>query len=715
MDSKKIFVKKKNGNYEDFNEQKINNAITKSAQRVMVTLNETDYSSFCEQVKNIILEEYSNIDTDIVVTIEKMHLIVEKALSENYPLIAKSYKEYRDWKIEFANILDKVYQKAQSVSYIGDVTNANTDSAMVSTQRSIVYGELNKQFYKKFFLTKEENNAIEIGYIYVHDMKDRRDSLNCCLCDIANILDGGFEMGNVWYNEPKTLDVAFDVISDVTISMASQQYGGFTLPRVDTVLKKYAEKSYNKYVDKYLNLGISEDKAIEQALTDVKRDYEQGFQSWEYRFNTVGSSRGDYPFVSISFGVDTDKFALMASEMALKVREKGQGKENHKKQVLFPKLTFLYDENLHGTGKPYEWLFDIAIDCSAESMYPDYLSLTGKGYIPSMYKKYGKIVSLMGCRASLSPWYERGGIEPADNNDVPIFEGRCNLGAISLNLPMILAKAREEEKDFYEVLDYYLEMIRNIHKRTFDYLGEKKASTNPLAWMQGGLLNGHLNMNDKIRPLLYPMTMSFGITALNELQHLYNKKSLLEDGDFAYEVMIHINEVINRFKKEDGLLYACYGTPGETLAGTQIEQFRAKYGIIKNVSDRPYVSNSFHCHVTEKISPIKKQDTEERFWDLFNGGKIQYCRYPLGYNKQAIKTLVKRAMEKGFYEGVNLDLCYCDECGHKQVEMETCPVCGSNNLTIIDRMNGYLGYSRIKGHTRYNKSKNAEIKDRISM
>ena len=306
-------------------------------------------------------------------------------------------------------------------------------------------------------------------------------------------------------------------------------------------------------------------------------------------------------------------------------------------------------------------------------------------------------------------------MEPADEYDVPIFEGRCNLGAISLNLPMILAKSREENKDFYEVLDYYLEMIRNIHKKTFDYLGEKKASTNPIAWMQGGLLNGNLNANDKIRPLLYPMTMSFGITALNELQQLYNQKSLVEDSDFAYEVMVHINKVVNEFKKKDGLLYAIYGTPAESLCGTQVEQFREQYGIIENVSDKAYVSNSFHCHVTEKISPIKKQDTEERFWDLFNGGKIQYCRYPLGYNKQAIKTLVRRAMDKGFYEGVNLDLCYCEQCGHKQVEMTVCPKCGSENLTIIDRMNGYLGYSRIKGHTRYNKAKNAEIKDRVSM
>ena len=334
---------------------------------------------------------------------------------------------------------------------------------------------------------------------------------------------------------------------------------------------------------------------------------------------------------------------------------------------------------------------------------------------PSMYKKYGQVISLMGCRASLSPYYVKGGINPLDDTDYPVFEGRCNLGAITLHLPMILAKARQENKDFYEVLDYYLEMIRHLHKRTYDYLGEKKASTNPLAWMQGGFYGGNLNENDKIKPLLKPMTMSFGTTALNELQRLYNGKSILEDGQFALEVMEYINDYINRIKVEDGILYASYGVPAESLCGTQIEQFRKKYGIVENVSDRPYVSNSFHCHVSEDITPIQKQDAEVRFWNLFNGGKIQYCKYPIDYNIDAIKTLVRRAMDMGFYEGINLSLAYCDDCGHQELNMDVCPKCGSSNLVKIERMNGYLGYSRVGGKSRYNDAKMAEMKDRRSM
>ena len=179
--------------------------------------------------------------------------------------------------------------------------------------------------------------------------------------------------------------------------------------------------------------------------------------------------------------------------------------------------------------------------------------------------------------------------------------------------------------------------------------------------------------------------------------------------------MRYINDKVAQFKKEDGNLYAIYGTPAENLCGLQIQQFRRLYGIVEGVSDKPYVSNSFHCHVTEDISPIEKQDKENRFWNLFNGGKIQYVRYPIDYNKQAFETLVERAMDMGFYEGVNLSLSYCDDCGHSELDMDVCPKCGSRNLTKIDRMNGYLAYSRVKGDSRLNDAKMAEIKDRRSM
>lgn len=320
------------------------------------------------------------------------------------------------------------------------------------------------------------------------------------------------------------------------------------------------------------------------------------------------------------------------------------------------------------------------------------------------------------CRAFLSPYWRKGGLNKLDDTDTPVFTGRFNIGAVTLNLIMIYQKAKEENRDFYEVLDYYLGLIRNIHIRTYEYLGEMKASTNPLGFCQGGFLGGNLNPEDKIAPVLKSATASFGVTGLNELQQLHNSKSLVEDGAFAIEVMEYINKKVEEFKKADGRLYAVYGTPAESLCGKQIQQFRKQYGIVKNVSEKGYTSNSFHCHVSEDITGVQKQDLEYRFWNLFNGGKIQYVKYPLGYNKVAIKTLVRRAMALGLYEGVNLDLNYCDDCGHKGEDIgDECPVCGSHNTISISRMNGYLSYSRVKGGTRLNSSKMEEIKDRISM
>ncbi len=705
-----VKVVKKDGTLEDFNVQKVVDAVNKSACRVLINFTEEEEKFICQFVE----EKVAALGIDRI-QIAQMHNIVEGALERVNPVVAKSYRDYRNYKQDFVQMLDDVYTKSQSIMYIGDKENANTDSALVSTKRSLIFNEFNRELYKKFFLTTEEIQAIRDGYIYIHDMSARRDTMNCCLFNVQEVLQGGFEMGNIWYNEPKTLDVAFDVIGDIVLSAASQQYGGFTVPSADLILESYAEKSYAIYVEKYTSYGLSKEKAEDIAYKDVKRDFEQGFQGWEYKFNTVASSRGDYPFITVTAGTGTSRFAKMATITMLEVRMKGQGKKGHKKPVLFPKIVFLYDENLHGPGKELEDVFEAGIECSRKTMYPDWLSLTGKGYIASMYKQYGQIISPMGCRAFLSPWYERGGMYPADENDTPVFVGRFNIGAVSLHLPMILAKARQESKDFYEVLDYYLELIRKLHIRTYAYLGEMRASTNPLAYCEGGFYGGHLNYNDKIKPILKSATASFGITAFNELQELYNGKSLVEDGQFAVEVLEHINKKIEEFKKEDGNLYAIYGTPAENLCGLQVKQFRKKYGIVENVSDREYVSNSFHCHVSEDITPIQKQDLEYRFWELSNGGKIQYVKYPISYNKEAVKTLVRRAMDMGFYEGVNLSLAYCDDCGHEELEMDVCPVCGSTNLTKIERMNGYLSYSRVKGDTRLNDAKMAEISERKSM
>ena len=1098
---KNIFVRKKDGTLEIFKIEKIINAVSKSSKRILHDFTEEEKSvlknSVKEYIKEYITKKYDSDADEAEIPIAVMHSIVEMSLDKVDTRIAKSYRDYRNYKTSFVEMLDDIYKKAQNIMYIGDRENANTDSTLVSTKRSLIYNEFNKELYQKFQMDKETLQACREGYIYIHDMSARRDTMNCCLFDIATVLRNGFEMGNVFYNEPKSLDTAFDVMGDIILSAASQQYGGFTVSRVDEILNKYAELSYEKYKkDIYLSKSKSHkndmsDSIVEELLKEseeeakqkVERDFMQGFQGWEYKFNTVASSRGDYPFITITIGVGTKEFEKMATRCCLRVRKGGQGKPGFKKHVLFPKIVFTYTEELHGPGMPNEDLFEEGIDCSSKAMYPDWLSLDGDTDVARMWHKYGEIIAPMGCvdkdevvtykvdgklyvesisrmwnrladkfevkmqsknsphlfmklknvsiydskkgfvdtkamvqnvstnwmditltngrsircttdhpfpvigkgrihaedlkigdkipviktqyseetidkdidlawaygvflcdgcydnhatvsialenedeiadklkivmekefdshmsvkkryrgkkgnytdlsfsnysrihkefiekfsglqkkyrhipnevfsykrdaklaflagmidadgyidgsengisivqlgsvnkelalqqmalmqsigyrakmyknhyskknnnkiryrvecditeelakyiqcekkknniscvlrtnasianedygevksieyldkhieysydvttesdhfdvsgiyshncRAFLSPYYERGGTEPADENDRPFFIGRFNIGAVSLNLPMILMKSRHENLDFYKVLDYYLELIRRTHKMTYEYLGEMKASCNPLAYCEGGFHDGFLKPTDKIRPLLKYTTASFGITALNELNELYNGKSIYEDGEFPLEVMKYISEVkLPQFKEEDHINYAVYGTPAESLCSTQVKQFRAKYGIVPNVSDRGYVSNSFHCHVSEDIDGIQKQDSELRFWNLHKGGRIQYVKYGIDYNKDAIRTYVRRAMSLGLYEGVNLVLSYCEDCGHSENGMDECPVCHSKNICKIERMNGYLAYSRVHGHTRLNDGKMEEIGDRKSM
>jgi ribonucleoside-triphosphate reductase len=372
----KIKVIKKDGTIQPFSFDTIKKAVTKSADRAMETLNDNDW----KQLEKIVTKHIKERFKDEIKVID-IHRIVEKSLEDINKPTAKSYRDFRNYKTESVEILNEIYKRDHNIRYIGDNENSNSDSTLVSTKRSLIYGEVNKELYKKFFLNVNELDAIKKGYIYIHDMSARRDSINCCLANVTEIFKGGFEMGNIHYNEPKTLDVAFDVLGDVIFSMSAQQYGGYTVPEIDTFLLPYLEKSYNKYIEEYfdiagtatiedLSTNYYQERAKEFAKSKIQRDLEQGFQGLEYKLNTVGSSRGDYPFVTVTFGLETSEFGKMISKACLTTRMKGQGKEGFKRPVLFPKLVFLYDEEIHGEGKISEDLFNLGVECSKLSMYP---------------------------------------------------------------------------------------------------------------------------------------------------------------------------------------------------------------------------------------------------------------------------------------------------------------------------------------------------------
>lgn len=806
-----FYVIKKSGAYERFDAEKIFAAIEASAERAMVDLTEEQKWYVVDTVK----EQLENRALTNV-PVDKVHNLVELALDDVSEKVATSYRTYRDRNNNLKNKVKHIFNETERIMYSGDKENANKDSQLNSTQGALIRDAFMEEYYIETFLTEAEKKALALGAFYLHDKAQRPFMMNCCLFRAGKVLKNGFEMGNLDYTEPKSLSIAFEVIGDIVLGAASQQYGGFTIPEVDKILAPYAKKSYDMYVEDYTSFYdaifeiLDESKVFSKitsavrklvdnkvkklidkvALKKVKKDFRQGWQGWEMKFNTVASSRGDYPFITVTMGLSTDEFGKMCAITGFEVHQEGQGKPGHKKPVLFPKYVFLYDQDLHDEGKVNNDVYKAAVSCSDKVMYPDWLSLTqtddgieeyGASYVPGVYKgswngetfKPGTVISPMGCRAFLSPYFKIGkltGELDEDGNEIRdhfyaatdvedefIAEGRFNSGAISLNLPLIYLEAVANKQSFYSLLDEYLEMIRGIHKRTKRYLGKRRAGTNPLAFCEGGFYGGNLQPNQRLEEsfeLMDSTTYSFGITALNELQQAFNGHSLveeekrieelnanLEDGEekripFAREVLKYINDKANKFKKEDHMLYAIYGTPAESLCGKQITQLRKfvkenaaeleKEGyiverkgndyVIPNICSSEYVTNSFHAKVTEDISGAEKQDLEAKYWNLCNGGKIQYVRYPMAYDKEIVKATITRAMGIGFYEGVNRALNYCDDCGHEEIDMkDVCPICGSKNITKIDRMNGYLAYSRVKGDTRLNAAKMAEIAERKSM
>ena len=365
---------KKDGRIEQFDFNKIKAAVAKSAARLEIELTDEDFDKIKNGVNSYICDKEE-------LTVAEMHGIVEGVLHYFYPEIGQAYSNYRNYKKDYAEMMTSVLNSADELNYKIDRSNANTTAALISTQRSLIFTALSKEIYKKLFLSKDELQAIRDGYFYIHDLGSRAQTYNCCLFDMGAVLQGGFEWEHIGYNEPKDVRTAGNLVSDITLNCAAQQYGGFTIPEIDSILAPYARKTYNKYMREYKeivydNMGQYDyDTAHKYSIKRLTRDIEQVFQGFEHTFNTVASSRGDYPFVTMTGGCEEDEFGQLIWKVALQVRRKGQGKPGHRRPAIFPKLVFLYTDQLHGEGYKMRYLFEEGIKTSAVAMYPDYLSL----------------------------------------------------------------------------------------------------------------------------------------------------------------------------------------------------------------------------------------------------------------------------------------------------------------------------------------------------
>ncbi|EIH6462373.1 anaerobic ribonucleoside-triphosphate reductase [Shigella flexneri] len=712
----KVQIIKKNGSLEKPDINKILTAVEKSANRVGYKELPLEVIHALEAAFKRILAKASNQNA-LLISVDDIHSIVEGALAVTNHEIYESYSTYRNYRKEVAQNWDYLYQKTKDTLFLGDRENANFDSSLISTKGSIIRGYLTKEIFKQYHLTPEEIRAIEDGFIYIHDLRDLVfGGINCCLFDIGKVLEGGFEMSGIEYCEPKSVLSALQVIGDVVLSATAQQFGGFTIPEIDKILVPYAKKSQKYHEEMAIAYGIPQDKIYHYVKNQLQIELTQGFQSLEMKLNTVPCSRGDFAFTTLTFGLlepdmsnHDNRLQYMIAKTILDVRMNGQGKA--KKPVVFPKLVYIYDEKRHSLDIWQGQLYGKAIECCSKAMYPDFLSVSGHGAVADAFKRSGKVISPMGCRAYLSPYLDEDGGE--------FYVGRANIGAVSLNLPMIYQYAKENQLGFFEEIDKYLEMIRAFHQKRYEMIANMPASSNPLAFTQGGLYKGHKKPTDKIGwDTVKSFTASFGVTALDELSVLAGEGRLHESSSegIAHQVMEHLNAKLEQFKQEDGFLYALYGTPAESLCGTQLKQFRHMFGVIKGVSDKEYFTNSFHMNVAADITPFEKQDLEEPFFHSCNGGHIQYVRIANPENHKAIEACVTRGMGKGFYQGVNFDLAICENCGHRpSADVEECPKCNSHDISVINRVCGYLGWTKIKGTSRMNDAKIAEIKDRKSM
>lgn len=704
---KKIKIIKKNGRIENYNEEKLRKAINSAAsEKVSKGLMSKLVSKINEKViKNI--ENYENENIDL--TTENLHDFVEETLTEIAPEIYEQYAIYRRYKKNMSKSYDAARKDTERILYDGDKENANRDSQLNSTKQTLTAEAFMKTLVRDFELSPEIRKAHDEGWLYIHDIGARYlRQINCCLFDMGNVLKGGFTMNGAKYLEPKSFASAIALVGDVTLQASGQQYGGFTVPEIDTILAPYAERSYQKHLNTLQELeGIDEGQLEKLALKMTLREIEQGIQGYSMKLNTISSSLGQIPFNTITFGLNTSFWGREIIKAILKDRLEGIGEE--KITAVFPKLVMLMRKEINrDEDAPNRDLYDLAIKCSQKRLYPDYLSLDGADIgnnLAEIFERSGQVVSPMGCRAYLSPYW---------NGDKEIYIGRGNTGAVTLNLPKIAIEAKGDINKFYEMVDVYSELIWDFHESYINKVGKQKASTSPLFFSEGGSWK-KLNPDDEISSVIEAFTSSLGYIGIEETIRALTGGSLKDHQELGLEIVSHLKENVDNATKTRGFLAALYSTPAESLCYTFQKRNRAQYGEIKGVTDREYMTNSFHIPVWEEITVPEKIAFEAPFHKIATGGRISYTEFPHGTPTEVLQEAVDFAMDSGDYFGVNIISSSCSNCYYEGDFRESCPKCGSSDITVVSRVCGYLSFERMKGDKdgRYNPGKKAEVLERV--
>lgn len=645
-----------------------------------------------------------------------------KLIKYGNPATAKAYESYRSVQ-EFRrhnNTIDEQVVGILNQSNIDVLDeNSNKDAKVVSTQRDLIAGEVSKDIARRLIIPADIVLAHDSGAIHFHDMDYIvQPMFNCCLVNLEDMLTNGTVINGKKIDTPKSFQVACTVTTQIIAQVASGQYGGQSINGVDRILAPFARKSFNKYMKAVIEeqkeiYGIEPDyeKAEEVAWKRTRKEIKDGIQTIQYQINTLMTTNGQAPFVTLFMhfepGYEYEREAAYITEEILKQRY--EGIKNDKDVYVtpaFPKLIYVLDEhNVHPDSK-YYYLTKLAARCTAKRMYPDYISA-------KLMKKYyeGNVFAPMGCRSFLAPWKNEEGEY--------VFNGRFNMGVVSINLPQIGILANGDKDRFWRIFDKRLDLVKKALLFRYELLKNTRSDVSPIHWQYGAI--ARLGKGEKIGHLLKDgyATISLGYIGLYELTKLMTGQSHTtgEGKKFAMEVMEAMVQAKDMWKAETGLGFALYGTPAESLTNRFCSIDRARFGEIKDVTDKGYYTNSYHVDVRENISVFDKFNFEAEFQSLSRGGMISYAEIPnMTNNLDAVETLVKYIYDHIMYAEFNTKSDYCHVCGYdgeikvNEDNQWECPNCHNDKrekLTVIRRTCGYLGENF------WNEGRTKEIASRV--
>ena len=575
--------------------------------------------------------------------------------------------------------------------------NSNKNATAASTQRDLIAGEVSKDLTKRLLLPEKIAKAHEEGILHFHDADYFVQPIfNCCLINIQDMLDNGTVMNGKLIESPKSFQVACTVMTQIISAVASSQYGGQSVDLKH--LGKYLRKSHDKYEKAYrAHFGDEfDDDTIEKLVQDrLKDELKSGVQTIQYQINTLMTTNGQSPFVTLFLNLDENNEYIEENAMIVEeiLRQRLEGIKNEKGVYVtpaFPKLIYVLDENNCLKGGKYDYITKLAVKCSAKRMYPDYISAK------KMRENYeGNVFSCMGCRSFLSPW--------KDENGNYKFEGRFNQGVVSINLPQIGILAKGNEEVFWKLMDERLQLCFEALMCRHNALKGTLSDVSPIHWQYGAI--ARLNKGEKIDPLLYGgySTMSLGYIGLYEVTKLMKGVSHTDPvgEEFALRVMNHMKEAADRWRDETNIGFSLYGTPAESLCYRFARIDLEKFGEIKDITDKGYYTNSYHVDVREKIDAFSKFSFESQFQKISSGGSISYVEIPnMRHNLEALEEVVKFIYDNIQYAEFNTKSDYCHVCGYDgeikindDLEWE-CPLCGNKDhskMNVTRRTCGYLG------------------------